>query len=285
MVAEPEMTDIDDNGGFFSEHVSGADAFWHFHPEYEVMLNINSTGTRIVGDSVEMFSSYDLVLIGGNVPHSWEYFHDGNSKDQERGIMIHFRLASIGESLLAQHELQSVRKLLVDSGRGIRFSVDDAMMAEPHLENMLKTRGIEKMISFFHILSIMCSSEKKKLLCSETYKRASDERNNKRITDVTAYVRKNFARQLTLEDAAIVAKMSPFAFSRYFKKNAGEGFIEYLTRVRIEKARHLLRETDYHINDIADQCGFSSISNFNKHFRRAEGLSPRNYRGGFKKIH
>ena len=283
MAAEFEITDIDDSGGFITEHVSGADVFWHSHPEYEIMLNIDSAGTRIVGDSAEMFGSYDLVLIGDNLPHSWEYYRDSDNSGRERGVMIHFKLSSIGEALLAQHELQAVRNLLADSGRGIRFSVDDARLAEPHLENMLKTKGIEKMISFFNVLSIMCSSVKRKALCSETYKKAFDKRNNKRMTDVTEYVRNNFARPLTLEDASAVAKMSPFAFSRYFKKNAGEGFVEYLTRVRIEKARHLLRETGYNISDIADQCGFSSISNFNKHFRKSEGLSPRDYRSSFNK--
>jgi len=51
MAAEFEITDIDDSGGFITEHVSGADVFWHSHPEYEIMLNIDSAGTRIVGDS------------------------------------------------------------------------------------------------------------------------------------------------------------------------------------------------------------------------------------------
>ena len=74
MAAEFEITDIDDSGGFITEHVSGADVFWHSHPEYEIMLNIDSAGTRIVGDSAEMFGSYDLVLIGDNLPHSWEYY-------------------------------------------------------------------------------------------------------------------------------------------------------------------------------------------------------------------
>ena len=285
MVAELEMLKLDDSGGFIARHVSATDAYWHFHPEYEIMLNIDSSGTRIVGDSVEMFSSFDLVLIGGNLPHSWEYHHDSSGAGKERGVMVHFRLESIGEAFLAQHEFQSVRKLLADSENGIRFSEDDARLAEPHLVNMLNTMGIEKMISFFHVIRIMSSSVRKKILCSETYKRSFDERNNKRITDVTAWAMQNYSSPLTLDEASAIARMSPFAFSRYFKKNAGEGLVEYLTRIRIEKARHLLRETGDQINDIAERCGFSSISNFNKHFRKAEGLSPRNYRSSFRKTH
>ena len=92
MVAELEMLKLDDSGGFIARHVSATDAYWHFHPEYEIMLNIDSSGTRIVGDSVEMFSSFDLVLIGGNLPHSWEYHHDSSGAGKERGVMVHFRL-------------------------------------------------------------------------------------------------------------------------------------------------------------------------------------------------
>lgn len=283
MVAEPEITDCNENGGFMAQYVSGSGGFWHFHPEYEIMLNINSNGTRIVGDSVELFDSNDLVLIGGNIPHCWNYNKDSDSTIQGRGIMIHFNLSSIGEALLAQHELQSVRRLLLDSERGIHFSVGDAILTESHLNNMVNTRGIEKMISFFSVLLIMCSAEKKNLLCSETYKRALDERNNKRMTDIITFVRENFHRPLTLDDASKVAQMSPFAFSRYFKKYSGEGFVEYLNKVRMDRASHLLRETEYQVQEIARQCGFSSISNFNKQFRREEGLSPRNYRRSFRK--
>lgn len=96
-------------------------------------------------------------------------------------------------------------------------------------------------------------------------------------------MRENFHRQITLEDASRVVDMTPFAFSKYFKKYSGEGFVEYLNKVRIDKARYLLRETEFQVQEIAGQCGFMGISNFNKQFRREEGLSPRNYRGRFRK--
>ncbi|MFZ2339833.1 MAG: AraC family transcriptional regulator [Bacteroidales bacterium] len=283
MVPGPEIPVCDNNGGFTAQYVSVSNGFWHFHPEYEIMLNINTNGTRIVGDSIELFDSGDLVLIGGNIPHCWTYNKDSANASPGRGIMIHFNLSSIGEALLAQHEFQSVRRLLMDSERGIHFSVKDALLAESHIDNMVNTKGIEKMISFFKVLSIMCSSERKSLLCSETYKRVFDKRNNKKLNEIFAYVRGNYHRQINLEDASKVVDMSPFAFSKYFKKYSGEGFVEYLNKVRIDKARYLLRETEYQVHDIACQCGFPGISNFNKQFRREEGLSPRNYRVKFRK--
>jgi AraC-like DNA-binding protein len=102
------------------------------------------------------------------------------------------------------------------------------------------------------------------------------------MSDVYTYIRENYFKTIPLEKIAKIAKMSPFAFSRYFKKNCGAGFIEYLNRVRTNKACYLLRETEYPVHDIALECGFASISNFNKQFRKAEGISPRDFRAQFK---
>jgi AraC-like DNA-binding protein len=196
--------------------------------------------------------------------------------------MVHFRESSLGEALLAQHELHCVRELLSQAERGIGFSVEDARKAEKHLVQMINNKGIDKMIDFFNVLRIMCSVEKKALLCSENYKQAYDERGNKRMAEVYTYIRENYFKPVTLEKISKIARMSPFAFSRFFKKNCGAGFVEYLNRVRTNKACYLLRETDYQVHDIAIECGFGSISNFNKQFRKTEGISPRDYRAQFK---
>jgi len=282
MVAELEKISYDDSGGFRAEFISGPSGFWHFHPEYELILNIKRNGTRIVGDSVELFDKYDFVLIGGNIPHCWNYYRKDGEIPEQHGIMLHFKLESMGEALLSQHELYCVKQLLMESERGIAFSTADAQKAEPYLVNMVNSKGIDKIISFFNLLKILCSSEKRTSLCSENYKHSFDERGNKKMSVVYNYIRENFFKPISLEKISRIAHMSPFAFSRYFKKNCGAGFIEYLNRVRMNKACYLLRETDYAINEIATECGFSSISNLNKQFRKIESLSPREYRVQFK---
>ncbi|MCU0460449.1 MAG: AraC family transcriptional regulator [Bacteroidales bacterium] len=282
MVAELEQISYKDNGGFVAEYISDTGGLWHFHPEYEIVLNMKSNGTRIIGDSVELFDQYDMVLIGGKIPHSWNYYKTEKGLPEKHGIMVHFRQASLGDALLAQHELHCVRDLMNQAERGIVFSVDDARKAEKHLAQMVSNTGIDKMIDFFNILRIMCSSEKKALLCSENYKQAYDERGNKRMAEVYTYIKENYFKPVTLEKISKIAHMSPFAFSRFFKKNCGAGFVEYLNRVRTNKACYLLRETDYQVHNIAVECGFGSISNFNKQFRKTEGISPRDYRAQFK---
>jgi len=282
MVAELEQISYSDSGGVVAEYINDTGGLWHFHPEYEIVLNIKSNGTRIIGDSVELFDQYDMVLIGGKIPHSWNYYKSEKGLPEEHGIVVHFRQASLGDSLLAQHELHSVRELLGQAERGIGFSVEDARKAEKHLVQMISNKGIDKMIDFFNVLRIMCSVEKKVLLCSENYKQAYDERGNKRMAEVYTYIKENYFKPVTLDKISKIARMSPFAFSRFFKKNCGAGFVEYLNRVRTNKACYLLRETDYQVHDIAIECGFGSISNFNKQFRKTEGICPRDYRSQFK---
>ena len=102
------------------------------------------------------------------------------------------------------------------------------------------------------------------------------------MADVYTYIRENYFKPISLGEISKIAKMSPYSFSRYFKKNCGAGFVEYLNRVRTNKALYLLRETEYQVHDIAIECGFAGISNFNKQFRKTEGVSPSDYRAQFK---
>ena len=282
MVAELEKILYDDGGGFRASYISETGGMWHFHPEYELVLNIKSNGTRIIGDSVELFDQYDMVLIAGNIPHCWNYYVQDNTLPENHGIMVHFKLESLGDAFLSQHELHNLRELFNEAERGIVFSVEDARKAEKHLVQMIHNKGIDKIIDFFNALNIMCMSDKRSFLCSENYKLVFDERGNKRMTDVYTYIRENYFKPISLEKVSKIARMSPVSFSRYFKINCGAGFIEYLNRVRTNKACYLLRETEYQVHDIAVECGFGSISNFNKQFRKTEGISPRDYRAQFK---
>jgi AraC-like DNA-binding protein len=281
MVAELEQIAYDDGGGFRVEFITGSGDLWHFHPEYELVLNTKSTGTRIIGDSVELFDQYDMTFIAGNIPHCWNYYRHSDSLHDMHGIMLHFKLKSLGESLLSQHELHGLKELLLDAERGIAFSIDDARKVETYMLQMVGHKGIDKMIDFMNIFNILCSSDRRRYLCSENYKLSFDERGNKKMSDVYTFIRENYFKPISLRKISKIARMNPNTFGRYFKKNSGAGFVEYLNRVRTNKACYLLRETKYHVKVIAAECGFASISNFNKQFRKIEGVSPIFYRSQF----
>lgn len=267
--------------GLYAEYVSDRGGVWHYHPESEIMLNIKCNGTRIVGDSVEIFDNYDMVLIPGNMPHCWNYYRDEELQPSGHSIIVHFNRNIFGDSLIFQHEMSRVRELFDEAQRGISFSVEDAKMAQKFMEGMTSHTGIEKLIDFFNILKILCNSKRRRKLCSENYRIEGDERNEKEMAEAYNYIREYYRKPITLDEISKIAGMKPFSFSKLFKKHTGTGFVEYVNQVRTNRACYLLRESRAAINAIASECGFASLSNFNKQFRKIMGVSPRKYREQF----
>jgi len=85
-------------------------------------------------------------------------------------------------------------------------------------------------------------------------------------------------RELPLEELAAAAYLSPFHFSRLFKKVTGASPHAYLATLRIERAQQLLATTDLSITEISTRVGYASSSHFGKAFRQANGLTPRAFR-------
>ncbi len=92
------------------------------------------------------------------------------------------------------------------------------------------------------------------------------------------YVRNNYTRRLSLSEVAQVAELSPAYFSTLFKQEMGEGFSDYLARLRIEQASLLLLKTSLSLPEIASQCGFEDQSWFSKTFKKFMRVSPGKYR-------
>ena len=91
----------------------------------------------------------------------------------------------------------------------------------------------------------------------------------------------NLQESLSLEQIAETAVLSPYHFLRSFKKLFGETPHAYLTTKRIEKAEHLLTNTDRTITDICFAVGFKSLGSFSTLFQKHRGYSPRQFRQQF----
>ena len=98
------------------------------------------------------------------------------------------------------------------------------------------------------------------------------------IQNAVNYINENLSNTITLDDIAHAASMSRSYVSSYFKLVTGVSPYEYLLTARVEMAIKLLRKTELSITEIAQKCGFGSLSSFNKTFRRNLGVTPREYR-------
>lgn len=99
-----------------------------------------------------------------------------------------------------------------------------------------------------------------------------------RISQACHYIQENCDQLLTLQTVADYVGFSTYYFSRVFKSLTTTSFLEYLTMQRIKKAQALLADSSLSITDIAYQSGYTSISTFNRVFRKSRGCSPTEYR-------
>lgn len=98
------------------------------------------------------------------------------------------------------------------------------------------------------------------------------------IEQAVGFISENFGENLSLEKIAAHVSLSPTYFQKLFLKAVGKTPNEYILDLRIRRAKEQLLTTDFPISFIAAECGFSSQSYFNYAFRRAEGITPKEYR-------
>ena len=96
------------------------------------------------------------------------------------------------------------------------------------------------------------------------------------VAQVKAYIRDHLSEKLTLADVAAVFNFSPGYLSQLFGRYGG-GFVEYITEARVAAAKEMLEKGDKKIYEIAEELGFESSFYFSKVFKKATGLSPREY--------
>ncbi len=98
------------------------------------------------------------------------------------------------------------------------------------------------------------------------------------IDEILAYISENANKPLRLEQLAKQASLSPFYFTRVFKKETGFTPHEYIVRVRVELAKFLLKTTDARIKEIAFRSGFDNECSFCTSFKKATGTTPLGFR-------
>jgi two-component system response regulator YesN len=114
---------------------------------------------------------------------------------------------------------------------------------------------------------------------SELFGKAGDiSPDRKAIGAAKEYIDKYFNRHIRLEDVAQNVYLSPAYFGILFKRETGENFSDYLVKVRIEKAKEMLRDIRYNINEIAENVGYKDTRYFSRLFKSIVGVNPTQYR-------
>lgn len=268
----------------FSRKSSSSFPFkWHFHPEYELTLILESSGTRFVGDSNEPYEDGDLVLLGPNLPHTWFSKSVELEDSRHRAIVIHFAGDFLGEVFSASPEMTEISGLLKRATRGLIFDSRLRDEAAEAMALMEKKEGLERLISLLGVLQGLTRGGRS--LSSPAFVPSNRERDLRRIDKVCSFINERCHGRVSQPEAADVAGMTPQAFSRFFRKTVGKSFVDYLAELRVSHACRLLIETDLSVVEISLRSGFNNLSNFNRRFLKLRGNSPRRFRSAHRGSH
>lgn len=113
---------------------------------------------------------------------------------------------------------------------------------------------------------------------------SSDDGKSENLQDsqksiIKKYIKENYKRDISAGDVAGILGYSDVYFSKIFKQLFDDTFINYLTNLRIEKAKVLLKDVSFNIKEVGASVGYTDSNYFTKVFKRAVGMSPSEYRG------
>ena len=264
-----------------AEQIVQNQAFWHFHPEIELVYIYKGKGKVHIGNHLSYFNCSQLLLLGENLPHHG--FSDRlTSKGSE--TIVQFKPDFLGAGFLNIPEIKHLKGLFELAKKGIMFKPETKRKVGPKVQKLLEFNGIERLLLLLEILNDLALAGDYTLLNVDGYAFVASQQDSNKIDIIFKHINKNFERQIPLEEIASVASMTVPAFCRYFKKASGKTFTKMVNEYRVVHATKLLSESTKSITDICFECGFNNFSHFNKMFKEFTGKSASQYRREMKRI-
>ena len=254
---------------------------WHVHPEIELVYIRGGHGRRRIGTHVSYFTEGDLVLIGSNLPH-WG-FTEPETRNQSETV-IHLHPDFLGSTFMDLVEMKDIRRLLDLARSGLSFHGRTREMQGARLESLMQLDPMSRLLTLLDVLQALALSKEVESLNVAGFLQKVDVHEIDRFRDVQQFVADHFHREVTLAEVAEVATMTVPAFCRYFKRTSGKTFVRYLNEYRIAHSCNLLAEAHGTIAEVAYDCGFNSLSQFNRCFKTITERTPTQYRAELSKV-
>ena len=265
-------------------HKATCDFPIHRHDLFELNFVEHGAGCeRIVGDSVETVQDYDLVLISSpNLEHMWG---QGESKSTDiHEITIQFKLDFQHQDIFSTNPFRSIQQMMVRAQRGLCFPLPAIMAVYERLTHLAEIKeGFYAVEELFRILYELSKFNDARELSSSSFAKVKVETESRRVQKVKEFILAHYQDEIRLEQMSEMVSMAPTAFSRFFKLRTGKPLAEYIVDIRIGAAARMLVDTTEPVSTIGFQCGFNTLSNFNRLFRKRKGCSPTEFREKYAK--
>jgi len=250
----------------------------HYHYEYEIAYIEKSCGKLFVGNNITSFKPGDLFLFAPRLVHAFKNDEiKNNGKKYAKATIIFFKTDFFGIDFLEREEAFDLKKLLIDSEKGIRFNNPDPNLVKTIIK-LPGGKGLDSIIDFISILNYLLACKNYSLLSLKWFKKSYYTLKDDRMNELMEYVDNNYLNEAVFENARQMTNMSKSAFSRFFKNKTELTFTQYVNDIKLTNAQKLLIETNLKIKDVYCQCGYNNMTYFNRLFRKVNGTTPKHFR-------
>ncbi|APG65387.1 AraC family transcriptional regulator [Tenacibaculum todarodis] len=247
----------------------------HQHEEIQLCYIVKGEGTLIIGDTINDYKSGDVLVIGSNLPHVFK--SDTSTIDASFMISLFFTKNSFGKNFFALDDFKELKPFFKKSRTGFKLLSNQQKVQKQFL-SLQTASNLERFIGFFEIIKLIKKS-KTQALAEFVYPKKYTDNEGKRMRNVMDYTIHHYYKNIGLDEIANKANMTPNAFCRYFKQRTNKTYFSFLNELRVENACKLLvGNKGLSVSEIAYQCGFKNLSNFNRKFKEVKKITPSKYR-------
>jgi len=251
------------------------DGPYHHHAALELTWIREGTGVRVIDGTVTPFVPGEVVLVPPHVPHVWWSRGEG---EVASAWVLHL---TVPQALGVLPEFRGMAGWLEAGARPalLEGALRATVVAE--LQCLFVVEGLERLGRALSLLGSIVASEEGVVRLAPSGQPPSTSDDNARLGRVLAWIHREFAQPLTVDEGARRLSVAPASFSRAFQRRVGRPFSVYVNDVRIAEACLLLRQSSRPIAEIARRCGLPTMGHFHRQLVRRTGLGPRDYRQAF----
>lgn len=243
----------------------------HLHNEYE-FLRINRGILRCVTLGGEFYlEEGDIMFINKYVPHS-TFTENNHTHD----TLIQFRVPSDNDAIV--HYISRFANICDTSAFLFKKNARESLEIQNHINAIINEYTEQKPFwndYIYNHMFMLVTALRRQGIISGTVQNKIDDIN--KIRPVLEYINSNYSDELSTYDLSRIMNFNETYFCRLFKRIIGTSAINYINFVRVCKAEKLLKK-NMSLLEIANQTGFSSLSYFNRVFKKYNHYSPSEYR-------
>ena len=264
----------------------------HKHRFIEIIYVISGEATHVVGSRQTIASKGDLFIINYDTPHA--FYGDKSAKEPFVNYDLLFTPDFFDASMIGTNNFEALGSSFLFYSlfpekqqfgpdlqlSGSSYNIFGELFNKIYLEYNNREKGYIDIIRAYVVELVIKMFRRMDNLSSNTI----SHKQKQIVNTALAYLHDNFNTHVTLEDLASRIFLSKDYFGRLFKDVTGMPVSTFLQQIRIEEAGKLLATSDRKIADIAEYCGFNDIKSFYNAFKKANGLTPGEYRNKETKI-